>query len=156
MLRFEAIGKIIEAGVVAVVRAQSSEQAARIADACAEGGIRALEITFTVPEASSVIRDLAKRSRSNGVLLGAGTVLDSETARIAILEGAQFLVAPSNNSGVARLCNRYQIPYLPGAMSINDIVTAMEDGASIVKVFPGETLGVDFIKAVRGPLPQAP
>jgi len=87
--------------------------------------------------------------------LGAGTVLDPETARIAILAGAQFVVSPSLNPETARLCNRYQIPYMPGAATIREVIEAMECGAVIVKVFPGETLGPAFVKAVKGPLPQA-
>src|SRR6202142_4129408 len=110
--KLEVLGKIAATGLVAVIRADSSEQAARIADACAQGGVAALEITFTVPGASGVIEHLAKKV-SGQILVGAGTVLDPETARIAILAGAHFVVSPALNSGTARLCNRYQIPYLP-------------------------------------------
>jgi 2-dehydro-3-deoxyphosphogluconate aldolase/(4S)-4-hydroxy-2-oxoglutarate aldolase len=87
--------------------------------------------------------------------LGAGTVLDAETARIAILAGAQFAVSPALNADTARLCNRYQVPYMPGAATMREVIEAMECGADIVKVFPGEILGPAFIKAVKGPLPQA-
>jgi 2-dehydro-3-deoxyphosphogluconate aldolase/(4S)-4-hydroxy-2-oxoglutarate aldolase len=125
-----------------------------IADACALGGVGALEITFTVPGAHRVIEQLGKDS-SQQILLGAGTVLDPETARIAILAGAQFVVSPAFNPDTARLCNRYQIPYLPGAATIQEVIEAMECGADIVKVFPGETLGPGFVKAVKGPLPHA-
>jgi len=153
--KIRVVSRIIESGLVAVVRAESSKQASRIAEACAEGGVAAVEITFTVPGASEVISDLAKQFRNDEILIGAGTVLDSETARIAILSGAQFVVSPAVNSEAARLCNRYQIPYMPGAGTTREVIDAMECGADIVKVFPGETLGPSFVKAVRGPLPQA-
>jgi 2-dehydro-3-deoxyphosphogluconate aldolase/(4S)-4-hydroxy-2-oxoglutarate aldolase len=155
MTKIKVLSKIVDSGLVAVVRADSPEQAANIADACAQGGVAALEITFTVPGAARAIEQLSKSANAGKILVGAGTVLDPETARIAILSGAQFVVAPSLNSETARLCNRYQIPYMPGASTIREVVEAMECGADIVKVFPGETLGPAFVKAVRGPLPQA-
>jgi 2-dehydro-3-deoxyphosphogluconate aldolase/(4S)-4-hydroxy-2-oxoglutarate aldolase len=155
MLKLKVLGKVIESGLVAIVRTHSSEQALRIAEACARGGAAAIEITFTVPRAAAVIADLAKEYASGGILIGAGTVLDPETARIAILAGAQYIVSPSVSADTARLCNRYQIPYMPGAGTMREIVNAMECGADIVKLFPGETLGPAFVKAVKGPLPQA-
>ena len=155
ILKLKVLGRIVDAGLVAVVRAESSEQAARIAQACVEGGVASVEITFTVPGAAAVIADLVKRYQSGEILVGAGTVLDPETARAAIAAGAQYVVSPSLNVDTARLCNRYQIPYMPGAGTIRDVVEGMECGADIIKVFPGETLGPAFIKAARGPLPQA-
>jgi len=140
---------------VAIVRTDDSSQASRIVDACAAGGAAAIEITFTVPGATAVIQELAKRYPAKQIALGAGTVLDPETARIAILAGAQFVVSPSLNTDTARLCNRYQIPYLPGAGTIREIVEAMEAGADIIKIFPGETLGPSFVKAAKAPLPQS-
>jgi len=155
MLKLRVLGKVIESGLVAIVRTDSSDQAARIAEACARGGAAAIEITFTVPGATAVIEDLAKKYASGEILIGAGTVLDPETARLAILAGAQYVVSPSVSPETARLCNRYQIPYMPGAGTMREIVDAMESGADIVKLFPGETLGPVFVKAVKGPLPQA-
>lgn len=155
MLKLKVLSRIVDSGLVAIVRTDSPEQASRIADACARGGVAALEVTFTVPGATAVISDLAKRYQPEQLIIGAGTVLDPETARIAILAGAQFLVSPSVNTETARLANRYQIPYMPGACSVRDVVDAMECGADIIKVFPGETLGPAFIKAVMAPLPQA-
>jgi len=152
--KIEIVSKIISSGLVAVIRAENSDQAARIAEAAASGGVAALEITFTVPGAAGVIEHLAKK-RSAEILLGAGTVLDPETARIAILAGGQFVVSPALNPETARLCNRYQVPYMPGASTIREVIEAMECGADIVKVFPGEILGPAFVKAVKGPLPQA-
>jgi 2-dehydro-3-deoxyphosphogluconate aldolase/(4S)-4-hydroxy-2-oxoglutarate aldolase len=154
MAKLEVLHKIVTSGLVAVIRAENPDQAARIADACALGGITALEITFTVPGAAGVIEHLARKC-SKEILLGAGTVLDPETARIAILAGAHFVVSPALNPGTARLCNRYQVPYMPGAATIGEVIAGMECGADIVKVFPGDTLGPAFVKAVRGPLPQA-
>jgi 2-dehydro-3-deoxyphosphogluconate aldolase/(4S)-4-hydroxy-2-oxoglutarate aldolase len=152
--KIEVLGKIVASGLVAVIRANNPDQAARIAEACALGGVAAVEITFTVPGATGVIEHLAKRSLGQ-ILLGAGTVLDPETARIAILAGAQFVVGPALDPETARLCNRYQVPYIPGAGTIGEVIAAMECGADIVKVFPGEILGPSFVKAVKGPLPQA-
>lgn len=156
MVKLDVIHKIVGPGLVAVIRASSAAQAARIADSCVEGGIQALEVTFTVPNAIAAIADLTKRYASAQVAVGAGTVLDPETARAAILAGAQFVVSPASDAATARLCRRYQVPYLPGAGTATEIIRALEDGADIVKVFPGEVLGPGFVKAVRGPLPQAP
>jgi 2-dehydro-3-deoxyphosphogluconate aldolase / (4S)-4-hydroxy-2-oxoglutarate aldolase len=154
MRKLEVLSRIVDSGLVAVIRTESAEQAVSIAEACAEGGAGALEITFTVPGADRVIAELAKRC-SPQILIGAGTVLDPETARIAILSGAGFVVSPALNPETARLANRYQVPYLPGAGTMREIVEAMECGSEIIKVFPGETLGPAFVKAVKGPLPQA-
>jgi len=155
MMKLKVLQKIVDSGLVAVVRAESSEQAVRIAEACAEGGVAAIEITFTVPSAVNVISALAQRFTTDEILIGAGTVLDPETARVATLSGAQFVVSPSLNPETARLCNRYQIPYIPGASTLKEVIEGMECGADIIKVFPGETLGPSFVKAVRGPLPKA-
>jgi 2-dehydro-3-deoxyphosphogluconate aldolase/(4S)-4-hydroxy-2-oxoglutarate aldolase len=155
VLKLKVLSRVVESGLVAIVRTDSSDHASRIADACAQGGVSTLEITFTVPGAASVISDLARRYQREHIIIGAGTVLDPETARVAILAGAQFLVSPSVNPETARLANRYQVPYMPGAGTVRDVVEAMECGADIIKVFPGETLGPEFIKAVKAPLPQA-
>ena len=154
--KLKTLEKIMDCGLVAVVRAESSEQAFKIADACIAGGVAAIEITFTVPGAADVIKDLIQKYTSGEIIIGAGTVLDPETARIAILAGAQYIVSPSLNADTVRLCNRYQIPVMPGCMTLREVVEAMEAGADIIKVFPGETFGPGFIKAIKGPLPQAP
>jgi len=155
MTKEQIITKIRDCGVVAVVRAESTEQAIKITEACIEGGVVAIELTFTVPFAHHVIGDLRKRYTDDQIILGAGTVLDPETARIAILEGSSYIVSPCFNEETVRLCNRYRIACMPGCMTIKEIVTAMEAGADIVKVFPGETFGPAFLKGVKGPLPQA-
>nr|WP_255711428.1 bifunctional 2-keto-4-hydroxyglutarate aldolase/2-keto-3-deoxy-6-phosphogluconate aldolase [Pelosinus baikalensis] len=154
--RINVLQKLMQSGVVAVVRAQNSEQAIKITEACMKGGIAAIEITFTIPEAAQVIADLRKAYSPEEMIIGAGTVLDPETARIAILAGAQYIVSPSLNLETVKLCNRYQVPVMPGAMTIAEVIAAMEAGADIVKIFPGDAFGPSFIKAIKGPIPQAP
>ncbi|MBC8527856.1 bifunctional 2-keto-4-hydroxyglutarate aldolase/2-keto-3-deoxy-6-phosphogluconate aldolase [Christensenellaceae bacterium NSJ-44] len=147
--------KIRDVGLVAVVRAENADSARRIAEACLEGGVAALEITFTVPGAKEVIADLARTYQKGEIILGAGTVMDPETARISILEGVQYVVSPYLNLDTVRLCNRYRIPCMPGCMSVKEVVEAMEAGADIIKIFPGELFGPKIIKAISGPVPQA-
>lgn len=154
MRRYKVLERIEKVGVVAVVRAENSEKAKQIALACMNGGIDSIEITFTVPGAQKVIEDLVAEFGDN-LLVGAGTVLDSETARIAILAGASYIVSPAFDLDTAKLCNRYQVPYMPGCMTIKEMIIAMEAGADVIKVFPGSVFGPDFINAVKGPLPQA-
>ena len=151
----KVITKITDVGVVAVVRAESSDQAIRIADACIEGGIPAIELTFTVPRANKVIEDLAAKYSHGEIILGAGTVMDPETARIAILAGAEYVVSPYFNAETVKTCNRYRVPCMPGAMTIKEVVEAMEAGADIVKIFPGDLFGPKIIKDIKGPIPYA-
>jgi 2-dehydro-3-deoxyphosphogluconate aldolase / (4S)-4-hydroxy-2-oxoglutarate aldolase len=153
--KLTVLNSIVDSGLVAIVRVDSSEHAIRIAEACAEGGVAALEVTFTVPDAASVIENLMKRYAVDQIAIGAGTVLDPETARVALLAGARFLVSPSLSLETARLANRYQVPYMPGVATAREVVEAMECGCDILKVFPGETLGPTFLRAVKAPLPQA-
>lgn len=152
--KWEIIKKITESGLVVVVRADNSDMAKKITDACLEGGAAAIEITYTVPGASKVIEELAKEYAGK-IIIGAGTVLDPETARIAILSGAQYVVSPYLSRETLKLCNRYQVPCMPGVMTIEGVVEAMELGADILKIFPGEAFGPGIIKAIKGPLPQA-
>lgn len=155
MEKEKILTKLTDAGLVAVVRANTADEAIRISDACLEGGCPSIELTFTVPGAHKVIEELAKRYLNGEMLLGAGTVLDSETARMAILSGASFVVSPGFNLEAAKLCNRYRVPYMPGCMTITEVLTAMEAGADIVKIFPADLFGPTIIKDIRGPLPQA-
>ena len=155
MLKVEVLSRICDSGLIAVVRAPAADDAIRIADACAAGGAEVLEITFTVPGAANAIYKLCDGKDSGRYVVGAGTVLDPETARIAILSGAKFIVSPALNTETAKLCNRYQIPYLPGAATVREVIEAMECGADIIKVFPGDTTGPAFVKAVKAALPQA-
>ncbi|MET0647063.1 MAG: bifunctional 2-keto-4-hydroxyglutarate aldolase/2-keto-3-deoxy-6-phosphogluconate aldolase [Pyrinomonadaceae bacterium] len=156
MPKLDILRRIMDAGLVAVVRAESGGEARKVADAVLAGGCPAIEMTFTVPGAHRVIEELAKAYKPSELILGAGTVLDPETARIAILSGASYVVSPSLNPETVRLCNRYQVPVMPGAMTIRDVIEALELGADVVKLFPGEAFGPAIIKAIKGPLPQAP
>ena len=155
MNKEQIISKLTEGGLVAVVRAESSEQALKITEACVKGGVVGIEITFTVPGADQVIRDLVKVYGQGEIIIGAGTVMDPETARIAILAGAQYIVSPYLNIETVKLCNRYRVPCMPGAMSIKEVVEGMEAGADIIKIFPGDLFGPKIIKAILGPIPYA-
>ena len=155
MKKLNLLTKISDCGVVAVVRGDSKEEAIRISEACIEGGIIGIEVTFTVQDADKVIKELASiYDTDDNVVIGAGTVLDAQTARIAILAGAQFIVSPCFDEATAKLCNLYQISYMPGCMTLTEMKHALEYGADIVKLFPGSAFGPDFVKAVRAPLPQ--
>ncbi len=153
MDKYDVLKRIADTGVVAVVRAKDFQEAKKISVACMEGGIDAIEITFTVPGAQQVIEALTKEF-GDKLLVGAGTVLDSETARIAILAGAKYVVSPCFDKSTAKLCNRYQIPYISGCMTITEMKTAMEYGTDVIKLFPGSAYGPSFVSAVKGPLPQ--
>lgn len=155
MKKFDVLNAIVKVGVVAVVRAESAEQGIRIAQACAEGGVAGIEITYTVPGATGIIERLAREFEGSGFIVGAGTVLDPETARTAILSGARYIVSPALNLDTVRLCNRYAVPVMPGVMTVTECIAALEAGADIIKVFPGEAFGPAIIKALKGPLPQA-
>ena len=154
--KIAVLEKITRSGIVAVVRANNSEEAKKITDACISGGIGAIEITFTIPGAAAVIAELRSIYTADKITIGVGTILDPASARIAIMAGAQYVVSPSLNVDTVKLCNRYQIPVMPGAMTIAEVISAMEAGADIVKIFPGEAFGPSYVKAIKGPLPQAP
>ncbi|WP_214769306.1 bifunctional 4-hydroxy-2-oxoglutarate aldolase/2-dehydro-3-deoxy-phosphogluconate aldolase [Exiguobacterium sp. s133] len=155
MNKLKILNSITNCGVVAVIRADSEEEAIKISEACVEGGIKGIEITFTVDGADSVISKLRSLfTGDDSVVIGAGTVLDSTTARIAILAGAQFVVSPCFDEATAKLCNLYQVPYMPGCMTITEMKQALEAGVDIIKLFPGNNFGPEFIKGVHAPLPQ--
>lgn len=150
------IAKIREIGVVAVIRGKDAEDGVKIAEACIKGGVTAIEVAFTTPRAHETIQILVDKYKDNkDVVIGAGTVLDPETARIAILAGAEFVVSPALNVDTIRLCNRYRVAVMPGTTTLDGVVTALEAGADIIKIFPGEIVGMKMIKAIKGPLPQA-
>ena len=155
MKKEEVLRRITDCGLVAVVRAASGEEAKRITDACIAGGVAGIEITFTVPGAHKVVEELAKTYGQGEVVLGVGSVLDPETARVAILSGAEYVVTPCLHAETIRLCNRYRVPVMPGVSTLKDVVSALELGADIIKVFPGELFGPKIIKAFHGPVPQA-
>lgn len=153
MSRDASLKRILDGGVVAVVRSESSESLVKVVEALADGGVTAAEITFTVPDALDVIRD-AKKAIGDALVLGAGTVLDPETARAALLAGAEYLVSPTFNPDVIRLCRRYDKVVMPGAFTPTEVLAAWEAGADVVKVFPADAVGPSYLKALRGPLPQ--
>ena len=144
---------VLDAGIVAVVRAPDSQQLVEVARALADGGVTVVEITMSVPNALDVLRQV-RQALGARILLGAGTVLDPETARAVLLAGAEYIVTPTLNLEVIRLCQRYDKLVLPGAFTPTEILTAWEAGADIVKVFPADVVGPAFFKAIRGPLPQ--
>jgi len=140
-------------GLVPVLRAESVEQAMALATAIAAGGVTVLEVTMTVPGAMQVMRRLAEDRPD--ILIGAGTVLDPETARMCILEGAKFVVSPALNLKTIEMCHRYSIPVLPGALTPTEVVTAWQAGADVIKVFPANALGgAKYLKSLKAPLPQ--
>ena len=151
----EVLRRLQECGVVTVVRAQDEAQAMKIVDACIEAGIVGIEITFTVPGAADIIKKLAQKYSPEQILIGAGTVLNPQTAEVAILAGAQYVVAPCLNVETVKLCLQHQVACMPGAMTIKEVVECMEAGADIVKIFPGNLFGPKIIKAIKGPLPHA-
>jgi 2-dehydro-3-deoxyphosphogluconate aldolase/(4S)-4-hydroxy-2-oxoglutarate aldolase len=153
MSREATLKRILDGGLVAVVRAESGERLSKVVAALAEVGGTAAEITFTVPDALDIIRQV-RRDLGDSVVLGAGTVLDPETARAALLAGAEYIVAPTLNLDVIRLCRRYDKAVMPGAFTPTEILTAWEAGADIVKVFPADVGGPAYLKSLRGPLPQ--
>lgn len=147
------LSRIVDSGVVAVMRAPSGEMLSDVAEALLAGGVEVIEVTFTVPGAQRVLEQVADRLGKR-ILLGAGTVLDPETARTAILAGAEFVVAPTVNLEVIRLCQRYDKAVIPGALTPTEVLTAWESGADIVKVFPSDLTGPKYLGALHGPLPQ--
>jgi 2-dehydro-3-deoxyphosphogluconate aldolase / (4S)-4-hydroxy-2-oxoglutarate aldolase len=153
MNRDETLERILDVGIVAVVRSDSSATLVKVVKALAEGGVATAEITFTVPGAIDVIRQVRQEAGAE-VVLGAGTVLDPETARAAILAGAEYIVAPVVNLEVIRLCRRYDKLVIPGAFTPTEVLTAWEAGADIVKVFPADVGGPAHLKALKGPLPH--
>src|SRR5699024_3266721 len=132
---------------------ENASMAEKIADACFRGGINTLELTFTVPGADGLLKKLQDKYKDKA-LIGAGTVLDSETARVAILSGASFIVSPTFDIATAKLCNRYAVPYIPGCMTVNEMMEAADYGVSIIKLFPGDVFCPSFIGNIHGPLPH--
>ena len=153
MSRPQQLQRVLDAGIVAVVRAPDPAGLVEVIRALAAGGVTVAEVTLTVPNALDVVRE-AKAALGDSVLLGAGTVLDVETCRAALLAGAEFIVSPTVNLDVIRLCRRYDKLVMPGAFTPTEILAAWEAGADVVKVFPAEVVGPAFFKALRGPLPQ--
>ena len=153
MTREQKLDLMRQTGVIAIMRADSSDQLIVAADAIRAGGVRAIEVTMTTPGAIDTIRAASQRYRGE-TLFGAGTVLDPETARAAILAGADFVVAPTFDPDMVALCRRYGIPAFPGCYTPTEMLAAWEAGASMIKLFPADIGGPAYLKAVRAPLPQ--
>ncbi len=153
MTRDQTLHRILEGGIVAVVRSESPDRLVEVVRALAEGGVTAAEITFTVPNAIEVIRKV-RDAMGDSIVLGAGSVLDPETARAALLAGAEYIVGPNLNLDVIRLCRRYGKVVMPGALTPTEVIAAWEAGADVVKIFPSDLGGPPYIKALRAPLPQ--
>ena len=158
MKKEHVLARLKEDCLVAVIRAKNYEQGEKVVDAVIAGGINFIELTMTMDDGDPVgfIKKMADKYKDNDkIVIGAGTVLDPETARACILAGANYIVSPGFNAEAAKLCNRYQIPYFPGCMTITEVLTAMEAGCDVVKIFPGDLFGPRIIKDIKGPLPQA-
>lgn len=154
MQKVDRLMRLQKAGVVAVVRGDSPEVAEKTADAVIAGGVTAIELTFTVPHADQVIANLTKKyADDKSVVIGAGTVLDPATARVAMIAGAEFVVSPSFNPETAKMCNLYATPYTPGCMSPTEMQQALESGVDLVKLFPGAVMKPAMVKAVLAPFP---
>ncbi|MEM8484817.1 MAG: bifunctional 4-hydroxy-2-oxoglutarate aldolase/2-dehydro-3-deoxy-phosphogluconate aldolase [Bacteroidota bacterium] len=153
MSRSDIVQKITELAAVAVIRADDVTTLKRIVDALVEGGISALEITMTVPRALDMIEELA-HSKGDEILLGVGSVLDAETARLAINAGARYVVSPVFKKGIVQMAHRYNLPAMPGCFSPTEIFEAHEAGADVVKVFPAGQLGMKYFKAIKAPMPH--
>ncbi|MDY0943816.1 bifunctional 2-keto-4-hydroxyglutarate aldolase/2-keto-3-deoxy-6-phosphogluconate aldolase [Priestia megaterium] len=151
--KLDNLNKIADTGIVLIIRLDSEKEALEVAEAAIEGGIKALEITMSVPNALNVINTLSQKYKD--VLIGAGTILDGETARAAILAGAELLVSPQLNPEMIKMANRYQAITISGTFTPKEVLESLEAGADIVKLFPAESVGPQYIKAVRAPLSQA-
>lgn len=148
--KLDTLQNISNAKIVAVIRGKNPEEVINISRASIQGGLKVIEVTYTTPNAGRAIDVL----QSEDAIIGAGTVLDTETARDALLHGARFIVSPHFNVEISELCNRYAIPYLPGCLTISEMVSAMESGCDVLKLFPANNFRPNFIKSIQGPLPQ--
>lgn len=155
MSKSDTIMELKKQGVVAVIRGDTKEEGINISKACIEGNLKAIEVAYTNNNAGEIIKELQEiYGHDNSVCIGAGTVLDAPTARNAIMAGASYVVSPSYNKETAIMCNRYGIPYIPGCMTIREIVEAMEMGSEIIKLFPGSAFGPGYVGAIKSPIPQ--
>jgi len=154
MEKREIFNRMVSEGLIPVIRVSSAREAMDVSDAIKEGGVTLIEITMSVPGAIDTIKELTQKYKDE-IIMGAGTILDPETARAALLAGAQFIVTPTLNIDVIQIAHRYSAVVVPGAMTPTEILTAWNAGADMVKVFPAAQLGgPEYIKAIRGPLPQ--
>ena len=151
----EALKHIIDNQIIAILRVSRGDIAIKAARALYNGGIKTIEVTMNVPDVLSIINQLNQEYGEAGLLIGAGTVLDEVSCRMAILNGAQFIVTPTINEGVIKCANRYQKPMVCGALTPTEIMTAMELGVNLIKLYPASLTSYSYIKAVKDPLPQA-
>ena len=149
--KYEILKTLTEERIVAVIRGNSTKEVIDTVEACSEGGIKGIEVTYTRRTASEVISHFASREE---LIVGAGTVLDPETARTAILAGAKFIVGPNFSKDVAVLCNRYQVPYIPGCQTVNEVISALESGCDLIKLFPGNNFDYSYLNALKAPVPK--
>jgi 2-dehydro-3-deoxyphosphogluconate aldolase/(4S)-4-hydroxy-2-oxoglutarate aldolase len=153
--KFEILAALRDSGVVAILRTENPSDLVAVSKALVEGGIKFVEITLTVPGALQIIAEAVAELKGTGVYIGAGTVLDAETARAAILAGAQFVVSPGFDAEMVRICNAYSIPVMPGSITPTEIMHAWKSGADVVKIFPAQNMGgPDFLKTIKEPLPH--
>ncbi|QIK69428.1 ketohydroxyglutarate aldolase [Erysipelothrix sp. HDW6C] len=156
MKKVNVTKRLYDVGALAIVRAETLERACEIADGCIEGGVPVMEMSYTLNNAGDIIEGLVKKY-GDSLCVGAGTVLDSETARHAILKGAEFIIAPNYSEDVAKICNRYQIPYAPGCTSLTEAVEALSNGAAFIKAFPiSDFYGANLAKVFKTPIPEMP
>ena len=155
MQKYNVYKAIKEQGVVVVIRGNDLQEAIKTVEACYKGGIKIIEVTFTVPRADELIKTLVEKYAKSDMIVGAGTVLDPETARVAMLAGAKFIVSPSLNVDTIKMCNRYGVPVMSGVMTPTEAQTAMEYGVDILKLFPGDIAKPNGLKALKGPFPHA-
>ncbi|MDW5470289.1 bifunctional 2-keto-4-hydroxyglutarate aldolase/2-keto-3-deoxy-6-phosphogluconate aldolase [Staphylococcus equorum] len=153
MKKYNILSQINKNFLIAVVRGVDTEETKKIIDEIIKGGFKNIEVTYTVPNASHIIEQVRK-DHGDEIILGAGTVMDCTTARIAIEKGAQYIVSPHLDTEISKICNMYSIPYLPGCGSATEIVEALKFGSDLVKLFPGRHLGPDFISDIKGPIPN--
>jgi 2-dehydro-3-deoxyphosphogluconate aldolase/(4S)-4-hydroxy-2-oxoglutarate aldolase len=154
--KLENLKKIYESGVVLIIRLGDEQEVMKVAEAAIKGGITVLEIPMNVPNALGIIKTLSERYKKEGIVIGAGTVLDGETARTAILSGAELLISPQLNPEMIKVANRYQAITISGAYTPKEFIETLEAGADIIKLFPTEFVGPAYVKAVKAPLEQAP
>mgnify|MGYP001023550420 FL=1 len=157
MRKEQVLSRMKEECLVAVIRAKNRGQGEKVVEAVIEGGIHFIEITMTMDEGNPIefLAAMAEKYRNDDrIVIGAGTVLDPETARAVILAGANYVVSPGLNLDTIKLCNRYRVPMLPGVMTPTEAITALEAGCDVIKLFPGNILGPAAISSFRGPLPQ--
>lgn len=152
--KHEVMAALRQSGVVAIIRTENPEDLVSVSRALGAGGVNFVEITMTIPGALEIIRDAVAQLKDTGVTIGVGTVLDAQTARAAIIAGAQFVVSPGFDPETIRVCNTYGVVVMPGAFTPNEILQAWKGGADVVKVFPADIGGPDYLKTIKEPLPQ--